>query len=53
MGAQHWVIVIWFAVNLLLNVALVGRDHRFTVAGAVVALFAYPSLVWLLIAGTP
>jgi hypothetical protein len=42
-----WFLVGWFATNLLLYVALIGRTITYTKANAIVALFTYPALIYV------
>ena len=43
---EAWAVLIWFAGNLLISVACVGRRYTLTPAGAVFSLFAYTFLGW-------
>jgi hypothetical protein len=47
MNGWAWFLVGWFATNLLLYVALIGQTITYTKTNAVVALFTYPALIYV------
>jgi hypothetical protein len=40
-----WLTVAWWALNLVLYIALIGKKLEFTVGSAVLALFIYTALI--------
>lgn len=40
-----WVVVIWWVLNGLLYVGMIGKTMEFTVGSAVAAMVLYPALI--------
>jgi hypothetical protein len=43
---EAWVLLVWFAFNLIVNVAFVGRSIKLTPSGAVFSMINYTFLGW-------
>jgi hypothetical protein len=46
---QQQVLIAWFVLNLVLYVALIGKQLSFTAHSALCALVIYPVLIWLVV----